>query len=558
MGERETPGMLADRLAAQLPITARRVLLAGRPVPGLEALLRARNPKIVIERVDGAAPSADMPSDAPRDNTAPYDTGPYDAAALVADTPEEAEAALKALAPRVSNEGVCALLVPNRFFWPRLQAFLAGKKEDAPGGFDLEDLQEMAKRAGAPLARIVAIQAGPRLSEETAKALRPLCAALQVDGEMALRRLAASHFTTQTRPRRKPERTIRVTGAPLASKPDAMAIVRMQAPLAALGTLPDFEIGQVLPAPRIVLRPGEEKRGVFIWQRPILTRQGSLASYRSILQTHKLLVVEFDDHPMRWPAIAENDHLTFRAAHAVRTSTEKMAEIIREWNPNVFVSPNQIEALPPFRPVEPRQGPVRLLFAALNRKEDWAPYIDAVNEVVFRYGPEKLRVDVVFDRAFFDAVKAEDKHYQPVLPFREYKALLSKADIAWLPLEDNLFNRCKSDLKFIECGAYSVAVVASPVIYGDVVRHGETGLLYKSAKQLREHLRALIEDREQRGKIARAAYEEVASRRMRTYHASGEAAWFTELLRNHEALEAERVARLRDEPAWGEPQAETA
>ncbi|WP_128291923.1 glycosyltransferase family protein [Afifella aestuarii] len=550
MGESETPGMLADRLAAQLPITARRVLLAGRPVPGLEVLLRARNPKIEIDRADSATPAADMPGDA-----SSCETGPYDAAALAADTPDEAEAALKALAPRVRDEGVCALLVPNRFFWPRLQAFLAGKNDGARAGFDPEELQEMAKRAGAPLARIVAIQAGPGLSEETAKAVRPLCAALKVDGETALRRLAASHFTAQTRPRRVPDRIIRFTGKTLASKPDAMAIVRMQAPLAALGTLPVFMIDDLGPTPK---RPSQGTRDVFVWQRPILTREESLPVYRQILETHKLFVVEFDDHPMRWPVIAENGHLTFRSAHAVRTSTETLAKIIREWNPNVFVSPNQIEALPPFRPVESRQGPVRLLFAALNRKEDWAPYIDAVNEVVSRYGPDRLRVDVVFDRAFYEAVKAEDKRYQPVLPFREYKSLLSKADIAWLPLEDNLFNRCKSDLKFIECGAYSVAVVASPVIYGDVVRHGETGLLYKSAKQLREHLRALIDDRERRGKIARAAYDEVASRRLRTYHASGEAAWYAGLLQNHEALEAERVARLRGEPAWGEPQTETA
>nr|WP_255617916.1 glycosyltransferase [Aurantimonas sp. VKM B-3413] len=254
---------------------------------------------------------------------------------------------------------------------------------------------------------------------------------------------------------------------------------------------------------------------------------------------------------MRWPAIAQSGYLNFRAPHAVRTSTETLAAILREFNANVFVSPNQIETLPTFHPVEDRKGPLRLLFAALNRKDDWAPEIAAVNQVLKRYPATTLAVDVVFDREFFDALEAQDKRFHPLLPYEGYKALLAKADIAWLPLGDTLFNRCKSDLKFIECAAYGVAILASPVLYEQVIRDGETGLVYRSHEALANGLAALIEDADLRARLVRAAYDEIAATRLRVHHVAREANWYRSLLDRHDALEDERQGRMARLPLVG-------
>src|SRR5690606_31334615 len=109
--------------------------------------------------------------------------------------------------------------------------------------------------------------------------------------------------------------------------------------------------------------------------------------------------------------------------------------------------------LPPFRNVASRPAPLRLFFGALNRQEDWAPYIAALNNVIGLYPSSALQVHVVFDRAFFDRCGAADKRFYPLVPYKDYNYLLAKADIAWLPMQDNAFSRAKSDLKFIECAA---------------------------------------------------------------------------------------------------------
>ena len=97
----------------------------------------------------------------------------------------------------------------------------------------------------------------------------------------------------------------------------------------------------------------------------------------------------------------------------------------------------------------------------------------------------RVRVQVVYDRAFFDALETEDKFFEPLCSYDRYHALLEQADVAILPLEPTRFNRHKSDLKFLESAAHGVAALASPTVYGEVIRQGETGLIYESPDDIR-------------------------------------------------------------------------
>lgn len=67
---------------------------------------------------------------------------------------------------------------------------------------------------------------------------------------------------------------------------------------------------------------------------------------------------------------------------------------------------------------------------------------------------------------------------RPLLPVTELYKAIAEYDLCLVPLEPTLFNDCKSALKFIECGAVSVPVLASPRReYRSLVRHGENGFL---------------------------------------------------------------------------------
>ena len=86
--------------------------------------------------------------------------------------------------------------------------------------------------------------------------------------------------------------------------------------------------------------------------------------------------------------------------------------------------------------------------------------------------------------------------------------------MALLPLSESRFNACKSDLKYLECAAHGVACLASPTVYGSTIRHGETGLIYRSPAEFEALLRRLVAEPALRSSLIAAAYREVARDRM--------------------------------------------
>ncbi len=209
--------------------------------------------------------------------------------------------------------------------------------------------------------------------------------------------------------------------------------------------------------------PGEEK--VFIQQRVIIPRENHLRLQRALLENGYLIVGEFDDDPGHFPMLEQTDFLALRGCHCLQTTTEVMAESLRPYNPHVQIFPNQVAALGPPRPADrPESGPVTIVFGALNRERDWAPILPALNRVLESHG-DRARVQVIYDRAFFDALETPHKAFEPLCSYDRYKSLLHAADIALLPLEPTRFNRHKSDLKFIECASQGAVALASPTVY---------------------------------------------------------------------------------------------
>ena len=93
-----------------------------------------------------------------------------------------------------------------------------------------------------------------------------------------------------------------------------------------------------------------------------------------------------------------------------------------------------------------------LFFGALNREQDWLPFLPALNAVANAAG-DRLRFLVVHDQALFDALETSRKTFVPTCDYDAYLGLLAGSEISFMPLADTEFNRAKSDLKFIEAGA---------------------------------------------------------------------------------------------------------
>lgn len=280
--------------------------------------------------------------------------------------------------------------------------------------------------------------------------------------------------------------------------------------------------------------PDEEK--VFLWQRALLLYPQDIQKQKAIAQRGYLIVAEHDDDPFFWPENGDNKYLLFWSSHCVQTSTQPLAEHLRQFNPNVTVFQNHLAYLPPERDYS-LTNPVTLFFGALNRQKDWELLMPGLNRVLAKF-PEVL-VKVIHDRQFFDALTTKQKQFQPWCPYEQYQAILHTCDIGVLPLIDTQFNRMKSDLKFLEHAGHGVAALASPTVYANTIAEGETGLIYRSPEEFEMKLTELILNRDLRQTIARKAHNWVKEHRLLCHHYRERREWYLEM--------RSQLPRLNDE-----------
>lgn len=98
-----------------------------------------------------------------------------------------------------------------------------------------------------------------------------------------------------------------------------------------------------------------------------------------------------------------------------------------------------------------------------------------------------------------------------VFSWEEFPPLLTSQgwDIGLCPLIDDIFNRSKSHIKWMEYSMAGAAVVASPVEPFKVIKHGKTGLLANSTNEWFSCLELLIRNPDIRKQMAKNAYEDI-------------------------------------------------
>jgi glycosyltransferase involved in cell wall biosynthesis len=314
--------------------------------------------------------------------------------------------------------------------------------------------------------------------------------------------------------------------------------LRIRQPLAALARLPGVEC-RIESAGTGIVADRRPMAKIMVMQRRILSLADGGRLLRALAGADYVTVMEIDDHPLRQPGYAAGGFLSFRGVHAVQTSTEPLAAVLRAYNPHVMVLPNQIA----MRPAPRRYGTGTVLFfGALHRQADWAPVMPALNRLMAKR--PGVRAEVVHDREFFDALATANKNFTPTLPYDDYLARLGQADVVLLPLLDGPVNRCKSDVKFIEAAAAGAAALASPTVYERTIRHGETGLLYRDEAEFADGLAKLLDHPDERHRLAAAARAYVGESRLLDQHIVRQLDWYRGLVRERAGLNAEIHMRI--------------
>ena len=87
-------------------------------------------------------------------------------------------------------------------------------------------------------------------------------------------------------------------------------------------------------------------------------------------------------------------------------------------------------------------------------------------------------------------------HAMSVLPVDRYGELYSNFDVSLAPLQSNMFNRSKSDLKVVEAGYTRSSIIASNTTpYKESIQDGVTGLLCSSPRDWKNAIESMTKEK---------------------------------------------------------------
>ena len=222
-----------------------------------------------------------------------------------------------------------------------------------------------------------------------------------------------------------------------------------------------------------------------------------------------------------------------KIADLVTTTTTTLAKEYRKINKNTLVLPNYIDTLDWEEPLRNDTDKVRIgMVGSVAFEYDYLHIKDILRKlgerddvelIMFGLGSKDHRkknpnVTKAFkdDYDFWDSVN----HTQiPWCPMEEYNQTLNEArlDFMLIPRKDNYFNRCKSNLKFLEAAMCEIPVIAQSFEDGPYeelknytkVKGKVCGFLVEDNERWMEYIDNLIDNKELRREIGANAKQYV-------------------------------------------------
>lgn len=239
------------------------------------------------------------------------------------------------------------------------------------------------------------------------------------------------------------------------------------------------------------------------------------------------MVLDLDDEPFaindKHPLYKEIKEKSVRVGRMIEiadhvvVSTEPLKQSVKHLAKQVTVIPNAIDPAiwKVKKPKKRTDGKIRIGWCGSSSHiADIHIVTDVIRKIIDQY-PNVEMYFVGFVAGEFggeESYKGRVFNKAGTAGYEEYPQFLADLDldIAIAPLEDNQFNRCKSNIKWLENSMLETPMVLSNVIpYKGTVTPNTTGFLAGSKGQWIKYLSMLIESEELRKKIGKAAKEAV-------------------------------------------------
>lgn len=216
--------------------------------------------------------------------------------------------------------------------------------------------------------------------------------------------------------------------------------------------------------------------------------------------------------------IVWNKYATAKVFDAITVTTQPLADITKKENPKVYVLPNNLDVKWwDSCPKKEKDDFIRIGFLCSSAHAEGVMIIKKpVLEIMQKYPQVKFLMTTSYQHFFADypdEIKARIE-WIPWIKLDDWaqgvKAL--GIDIGLAPLADNMFNRSKSNLRWMEYAMAGMAPIVSPVAPYLCVKNGETGVVAKEQKEWYDAMDRLITDDAFRKKIQDGARNEVVEK----------------------------------------------
>ncbi len=205
------------------------------------------------------------------------------------------------------------------------------------------------------------------------------------------------------------------------------------------------------------------------WQRPLPNSRDLQSQYLGWLRKRGcILLTEWDDHYKLFPEIVRSKLLDLKMAplqlcHAIHSSSCKLANELKEFNPLVLVLENTIAKVKCINIDKHDENEVRIFIGNQNRTIEHLKIVDELK--MWLLEDKRIKLITIGDKDIYREIPRDQLENYNILPYLKYRELLAKCHIALLPLDMNKENECKTPIKLLECAAESVVAISGPGLY---------------------------------------------------------------------------------------------
>ena len=221
-----------------------------------------------------------------------------------------------------------------------------------------------------------------------------------------------------------------------------------------------------------------------------------------------------------------HNHITLKLCDYAITTTPTLANELKKYVKEVFVNRNVASEKMAELSIRATKNIVKddskvvigYLSGSITHNADFELVLPTITKIMKKYDHVYLKVVGILDlpeelKPFSERILKE-----PFVSWKKLPDIVASLDINLAPLEDSLFNRAKSENKWVEAALCKVPTVASDVgAFQEMIADGKDGFLCKNEKDWFSVLEKLIVNKELRTKVGEEAYSRVIKNNITTY-----------------------------------------